>query len=157
MANNNNNNNNNNETAFAKDWLSLTQKEMEDEASPLRILNEKPFSYFDALARNFTGNATLFQVNLAQFPQNFVVTTGTAFKVRILHSLFSANTNANANANANANPDTAASAIVVGVFGTNKVAPFKSITAASAVLALTPLGVGTRKTQNLFSPPSNSL
>jgi hypothetical protein len=127
MANNNNNNNNENPTE-PSDWLNVTQKELDDANSPLGMIKEKPLSYFDALTRNFVDNPNLFQANLGQFPQNFLVVTGPGSKVRILHSLFGVN----------ADPDSASSAIVVGIYGANKVAPFKTITATSAVLALTP-------------------
>jgi hypothetical protein len=92
------------------------------------MLKGKPFSYFDTLVRNYVGNGNLFQVNLGQFPQSFVVMTGPASKVRVVHKLFCANTD----------PDSDTSETVVGLFGANRVAPFKSVTAAAAVLALTP-------------------
>jgi hypothetical protein len=130
------------------DWLSITKKEIDNESSPLGMIKGKPLSYFDALTRNFVGNPNLFQANLGQFSQNFVVATGTASKVRIPHNLFSVNVN----------PDSATSAIAVGVYGATKVAPFKAITAASAVLALSPPRRGPRKIKNRFaSQASNSL
>jgi hypothetical protein len=73
------------------------------------------------------------------------VTIGPSTKVRILHNLFSVNTD----------PDTDASSTVVGVYGINKVAPFKAITAAGAVQALVvPRRMGSKKDQEL-RPPSN--
>jgi hypothetical protein len=130
MAQNNNNNNDNNDPPMGpKDWLGITIAEMKDEASPLGMIKDKPFNYFDFLTRNFVGNPNLFQVNLGQFPQNFLVVTGPTATVRIVHILISVN----------ANPDSAASTgTVVGRFGTNKITPFKAMTATSAVLALTP-------------------
>jgi hypothetical protein len=119
--------NRNNSTASPPDWLSVTEKDLSDGTSPLGMLRSKALSYFDALTRNFVGNSNLFQVNLGQFHQNFVVTTGNTSKVRVLHSLFSAN----------ANPElTTSDTVVLGVFGVNRTAPFKTLTAASAVLAL---------------------
>jgi hypothetical protein len=78
MANNNNNANRNayGDPAEARDWLSLTKAELRDENAPLGMIRDKPLSYFDALTRNFCGEPNLFQVNLGQFPQNFLVTTG---------------------------------------------------------------------------------
>jgi hypothetical protein len=147
MANNSNNNDNNEDPTAPVDWLSVTQKELDDASSPLGMLKGKPFSYFNVLTRNFVGNPNLFQANLGQFPQNFLVVTGPGSKVRIIHSLFSVN----------ADPDSASSAIVVGIYGANKVAPFKTITAASAVLALTPQtrrGGGSKKDQEPIRIPS---
>ena len=65
------------------------------------------------------------QINLEQFPQNFVVTVGPSTKVRIIHSLFRVNTD----------PDFDASLTVVGgvYAGVNTVAPFKTITATGQV------------------------
>jgi hypothetical protein len=57
-----------------------------------------------------------------------VVVAGLSGKARILHSLFGVNTN----------PDAATtSGTFVGISGTHKSAPFKAITTAQAVLALT--------------------
>jgi hypothetical protein len=96
---------------------------MSDEESPLEVLTGKPFSYFDALTRNFTGDMNRFQVNLGQFHQNFVVTTGTGSKVKVLHDLFSVNVD----------PDVVGAALVVGIYGANRLAPFKvSLTEAGA-------------------------
>jgi hypothetical protein len=119
--------NNENPTA-PSDWISVTKKELNNATTttPLEMLKEKALFYFDALTRNFVGNPNLFQANLGQFPQNFMKATGPGSKVRILHSLFCIN----------ANPDSISSAIVVGIYGANKVAPFKTITAASVVQAL---------------------
>jgi hypothetical protein len=56
------------------------------------------------------------------------VVTGSTTKVKILHSLFSVNTD----------PDYDTLLTVVGVYGVNKVAPFKAVAAAGAVQALVP-------------------
>jgi hypothetical protein len=82
----------------------------------------------------------LFQVNLGQFPQKFVVTTAPGTKVKVLHSL----------ASVNVDPGDAAATIVVGVYGANKVAPFKTITTASAVLALNPPRRSSKKAELLL-------
>jgi hypothetical protein len=125
------------------DWLSTTKDKLNDtSARPLRMLKEKPLSYFDALTRNFTGDPNLFQVNLGQFPQNVVVATGPGTKVKVLHSL----------ASVNVDPDEVAATIVMGVYGANKVAPFKSITAASVVLALNPPQRSSKKEAELLLP-----
>jgi hypothetical protein len=120
--------NNNDNTTMPSDWLGITKNELENASTPLGMLKTKPLSYFDALVRNYVGNGNLFQVNLGQFPQNFVVITGSSSKVRVIHNLFCANTD----------PGSDTAGTVVGLFGANKVAPFKSVSAASAVLALTP-------------------
>jgi hypothetical protein len=142
------NNDNNEAPTGTKDWLGLTREEMKDETPPLGIMRDKPLNYFDILTLNFVGNPNLFQVNLGHFPQNFLVLTGPGSKVRIVHSLFSAN----------ANPEsTTSTGTVVGLFGTNKIAPFKVITATLAVLALTHPGEETtRRTPKLYSQASNN-
>jgi hypothetical protein len=122
------------------DWLSVTKEEMNNTNAPLGMLKEEPLSYFDVLTRNFTGGQNLFQVNLGQFPQNFVLTTGPGTKVEVLHSL----------SRVNVNPDEAGTTIVVGVYGAIKVAPFKSITASSAVLALNPPRQSSKKDANML-------
>jgi hypothetical protein len=116
---NNNNNNNNTDARTNRDWIGVIKKEMNDVSSPLRMLKEKPLSYFDTLTKNYLQDPQRFQVNLRQFPQNFVVMTGPSTKVRILHGLFSVSTD----------PDSDAST-VVGIYGANKV--------AGAVQALVP-------------------
>jgi hypothetical protein len=141
MASNNNNNNNN---GTSQDWLSSTKKDLDDVSSPLGLLKEKPLSYFDALTRNYLQDSQKFQVNLGQFPQNFVVMTGPTTKVKILHSLFSVNTD----------PGTDTSSII-GVFGVNKVAPFKTIMATGAVQALVPPRRSSKKNEPGLHIPSS--
>jgi hypothetical protein len=139
-TNNNNNNNNNAEPSSNQDWLSVIKKEMNDVTSSLGMLKGKPLSCFDALTKGYLQDPQKFQVSLGQFLQNFVVTIGPSTKVRILHNLFSVNTD----------PDTDASSTVVGIHGVNKVAPFKTVTAAGAVQALVPpRRVGSKKDQEL--------
>jgi hypothetical protein len=140
-----NTNNNNAEPSSNRDWLSIIKKEMNDVTSPLGMLKGKPLSYFDALTKGYLQDPQNFQVSLGQFLQNFVVTIGPSTKVRILHNLFSVNTD----------PDTNASSTFVGIYGVNKVAPFKTITATGAVQALVPpRRVGSKKDQELCLPSS---
>jgi hypothetical protein len=118
---------------------------MNDVTSPLGMLKGKPLSYFNALTKGYLQDPQNFQVSLGQSPQNFVVTIRPSTKVRILHNLFSVNTD----------PDTDASSTVVGIYGVNKVAPFKTITATGAVQALVPpRRVGSKKDQELRLPSS---
>jgi hypothetical protein len=66
----------------------------------------------------------------------------------MLHSLFSVN----------ANPEVAASETVLGIYGVNRTAPFKTPTAASAILALnTPPRHGGKKDSEPFYPASSNL
>jgi hypothetical protein len=132
-SNNNNNNDNDNNNAYGnptetRDWLSRAKSDMRDRNAPLGLIKGKPLSYFDAITRNYCREPNLFQVNLGQFPQNFLVTTWASTKVRITHGLFIANTN----------PETNDPGSVVGIFGSNRVAPFKTISATAATLGLIP-------------------
>jgi hypothetical protein len=128
MANTNNSNN-----GSTRDWLSLAKRDVDDANSLLGKLKKKPLSYFDALTRNFCSDSDKFQVNLGQFPQNFVVvTTGTGSKVKVLHSLF----------NVNIDPDTDTGSSVIGVYGINRVAPFKTF---SATVAVQPMNIPARR------------
>jgi hypothetical protein len=126
----NNNNDNTNPPAGTKDWLSLTKQDLDDENTPLGMLKRKPLSYFDDLTRNFKGNENSFGVNVGQFPQNFVVVTGPSGKARILHSLFGVHIDPN---------NAATSGTFVGISGTHRSTPFKTIAATQAVAALTTL------------------
>jgi hypothetical protein len=139
-----NNNNNNSPPTTWRDWLSVAQDEMSNEENPLGVLTGKPFSYFDALTRNFTGDINRFQVNLGQFHQNVVVTTGTGSKVKVLHGLFSVNVD----------PDAVGAALVIGIYGANRLAPFKSLSAPSAVLALNPPKRGNKSKEPEMLIPS---
>jgi hypothetical protein len=118
---------------------------MNDVTSPLGMLKGKPLSYFNALTKGHLQDPQKLQVSLGQVLQNFVVTIGPSTKIRILHNLFSVNTD----------PDTDALSTIVGIHGVNKVAPFKTITAAGAVQALVPpRRVGSKKDQDLRLPSS---
>ena len=98
---------------------------MDGVSSPLRLLRKKPLSHCNTLSRNYLQDSQRFQqVNVRQFPQNFVVTMGSSTKVRISCRLFSVNTA----------PDSEVSSTVIGIYGYNKVAPFKTILAIQALV-----------------------
>jgi hypothetical protein len=138
-TNNNENNNNNSNYDDTKPWLGVVKKEMNDETSLLGMVRKKPLSYFDALTRNYLQDTQKFQVNLGQFPHNFVVVAGSSSKVKLLHGLL----------NVNLDPDSDAASAVVGIYGANKVAPFKAISASGAVQALVPPRKPTRQPSSI--------
>ena len=124
-----------------RDWLTITQEDMVDVTTSTGRLKDKPLSHFDALSRSFVGDANLFQLTLAHFPQNFMVMAGHFPRVRVMHSLLSV-------------PDPSGPSLVVGIYGVNKLAPFKMLQAPSAALALKPPAKksGSKKSPDLFLP-----
>jgi len=106
-------------------WVSLYATKAKETTGSLQVLAKSKLSIFDPLPRDYANETNIFKSCVASFPDgNSLVLPAGGNSVRIIHHCF-------------VHGDPGLQPIVVGILGTRRTSPFKTVNSNQAVALIT--------------------